>query len=150
MIVYADSSVLARAYLRDEDGHAEAASLLADPERPVVTGSWSKIEVSGAIVRAARTSNRPLTVDEAGLLAAWDNDTSANGNVTVLAVEQGAVEAKAMSLVRQHGLRALDAWHLAVAILATPDLTDPGEPVAFASRDDQQSAVAAVLGLEVI
>ena len=98
MIVYADSSVLARAYLEDEPGHTEAVALLRDPDRPVVTGSWSRIEVSGALVRAAR-SGRPGVVDEAGLLAAWDSDTTLDGAVSVLVASQGTVEAHALALV---------------------------------------------------
>lgn len=150
MIVYADSSVLARAYLADEPGHAEALELLQDPERPVITGSWARIEVSGALVRAARAANRPHTVDQQGLLAAWDSDTSADGMITVLNAPQAEVEAHAMALVREHGLRAMDAWHLAAATILTAELTEPGEAAAFASRDEQQSAVAHMLGFTAI
>jgi predicted nucleic acid-binding protein len=32
VIVYLDSSVLARAYLADESGHADAVAMLADPD----------------------------------------------------------------------------------------------------------------------
>jgi predicted nucleic acid-binding protein len=145
VIVYADSSVLARAYLEDEQGHSEALALLRDPDRPVVTGSWSRIEVSGALVRAAR-SDRPRAVDEAGLLAAWDSDTAVDGAVTVLLAPQAAVESHALALVREHGLRAMDAWHLSAAVILTAELTDPGETVAFASRDRQQADIAAHLG----
>ncbi len=145
MIVYADSSVLARAYLQDEQGHAEAVALLRNPDQPVITGSWSRIEVSGALVRAAR-SGRSDVVDEAGLLAAWDRDTAVDGAVTVLVAPQDTVETHAHALVREHGLRAMDAWHLAAAMILTSALADPGEAVAFASRDGQQADLAARLG----
>jgi uncharacterized protein len=150
LIVYADSSVLVRAYLEDEPGHAEAVALLVDPESQVVTGSWSRIEVSGAIVRAARTVGRPRVLDEAGLLTAWHNDTTADGIVTVLNVPQDAVETRAIALVRAHGLRAMDAWHLAAASIVIPDLVEPEEKGAFASRDAQQAAVAQLLGFTTI
>lgn len=150
MIVYADSSVLVRAYLVDEPGHVEAAALLVDTDRQLVTGSWSKIEVSGAIVRAARTASRPRVLDEAALLAAWHNDTTADGVVTVIAVPRDAVETRAIALVREHGLRAMDAWHLAAAAIVMPDLVEPGERGAFASRDAQQTAVAELLGFTTI
>jgi hypothetical protein len=52
----------------------------------------------------------------------------------------------ALSLVREHALRALDAWHLAVASLTVPPLADAREQIAFASRDEAQSAVAVTLG----
>jgi predicted nucleic acid-binding protein len=145
VIVYADSSVLARAYLEHDPGHTEALALLRDPDRPVITGSWSRIEVSGALVRAAR-SGRPGVVDEAGLLAAWDSDTTVHGAVTILVARQDTLETHALALVREHGLRAMDAWHLAAAVILTAELTDPGEAVAFASRDGQQADIAARLG----
>lgn len=150
MIVYADSSVLASAYLNDETGHAAAAALLVDPDHQVVTGSWAKIEVSGAIVRATRASSRPSAVDELGLLEDWDSDTGLDGIVTVLTVPQDAVETRANALVREHGLRAMDAWHLAAASIVMPDLVEPEEKGAFASRDAQQAAVAELLGFTTI
>lgn len=146
MIAYLDSSVLARVYLADEVGHDEATRLLDDPQIGLVTGSWSRIEVSGALVRAARRGRG----DEAGLLALLDADLAVDGPVTVVAADQEVVESRALPLVREHGLRAMDAWHLAVAVLVAPTLVEPGEEAAFATRDQAQSAVAEVLGLRVL
>jgi predicted nucleic acid-binding protein len=140
VIAYLDSSVLARAYLVDEDGHHEASALLADPDIATVTGTWTRIEVSGALVRAARTGRG----DEKGLLALLDGDLT--GTVIVVGAPQDQVEQHALQLVRQHGLRAMDAWHLAVAAIVVPPLLEPGEPSAFASRDEAQRQVAEVLG----
>ena len=140
MIAYLDSSVLARAYLVDEDGHDEANVLLADPDIATVTGTWTRIEVSGALVRAARAGRG----DEKGLLALLDGDLS--GPVIVLGTPQDRVEQHALQLVRRYALRAMDAWHLAVAAIAVPPLLEPGEPRAFASRDEAQRVVAAELG----
>ena len=88
MIAYLDSSVLARAYLADEDGHEHAVALLGDSEIAPVTGTWTRIEVS----------------------------------------------------------RAMDSWHLAVASLTIPALAEPGEEIAFASRDEAQATIAELLG----
>ena len=140
MIAYLDSSVLARAYLVDEDGHQEATALIADPDIATVTGTWTRIEVSGALVRAARADRG----DEKGLLALLDGDLA--GPVIVLGAPQDQVEQHALQLVRQHALRAMDAWHLAVAAIVVPPLLDPGEPRAFASRDRAQRHVAEELG----
>ena len=140
MIAYLDSSVLARAYLVDEDGHQEASALLADPDIATVTGTWTRIEVSGALVRAARAGRG----DEKGLLALLDGDLA--GPVIVLGAPQDQVEQHALQLVRQHALRAMDAWHLAVAAIVVPPLLEPGEPRAFASRDEAQRQVAEELG----
>jgi predicted nucleic acid-binding protein len=70
LIVYLDSSMLARAYLADEPGHAQAVLLLEDPEIGLITGTWTRIEVSGVLVRAARAARG----DETGLLALLDGD----------------------------------------------------------------------------
>lgn len=144
MIAYLDSSVLARAYLVDEDGHDAATALLADPEIATVTGTWTRIEVSGALVRAARSGRG----DEKGLLALLDADLA--GPVIVLGAPQDQVELHALQLVRRHALRAMDAWHLAVAALVVPPLLESGEPAAFASRDQAQHRVAEELGFVAI
>ncbi len=144
MIVYLDSSVLARAYLADEAGHAESAALLggADSDVALVTGTWTRIEVSGALVRAARSGR----ADVRGLLDLLDADLALDGPVTVLAAQQEEVEEAALALVREHAIRAMDAWHLAVASLTLPQLAEGGEELAFASRDTAQAEVAELLG----
>jgi predicted nucleic acid-binding protein len=144
VIAYLDSSVLARAYLVDEDGHQEASAVLADPDIATVTGTWTRIEVSGALVRAARAGRG----DEKGLLALLDGDLA--GPVIVLGAPQDQVEQHALQLVHQHALRAMDAWHLAVAAIVVPPLLEPGEPRAFASRDEAQRQVAEELGFVAI
>ncbi len=134
--------MLARAYLPDENGHDRALALLEDDETLLVTGTWTRIEVSGALVRAARAGRGEILE----LLAVLDGDLGPNGPVTVLAAPQAEVEDQALDIVRTYGLRAMDAWHLATASLTTATLAEPGQQVAFASRDDAQSAVAEQLG----
>lgn len=146
MIAYLDSSVLARAYLADEDGHDAAVALLDDPELGLITGTWTRIEVSGALVRAARAGRG----NEEGLLALLDADVGVDGPVTLLAADQGDVQDQALQLVRAHALRARDAWHLATAALVLPTLAEAGEEVGFASRDRAQSFVAETLGLSAL
>jgi predicted nucleic acid-binding protein len=144
VIAYLDSSILARVYLVDEDGHQQATALLGDPEIATVTGTWTRIEVSGALVRAARAGRG----DEKGLLALLDADLA--GPVIVLSAPQDQVEQHALDLVRRHALRAMDAWHLAVAALVVPPLLAPGEPQAFASRDEARRDVAEQLGFVAV
>lgn len=146
MIAYVDSSVLGRAYLSDESGHDAAVALLKDPGLALVTGTWTRVEVSGALVRAARVGRG----DENGLVALLDADLSLDGPVTVVSASQRDVEAKALGLVREHGIRAMDAWHLAVAMLTLPGLAEAGEDTGFASRDDAQAATASRLGFRVL
>lgn len=146
MIVYLDSSVLARAYLNDEVGHDEAVAMIDDPELGLITGTWTRVEVSGALVRAARAGRG----DEEGLLALLDADLAAEGPVTVVAAAQEEVEAQALQLVRAHAIRALDAWHLATAALLAPSLVEPGEEIGFATRDQAQLKAAPSLGLRAL
>jgi predicted nucleic acid-binding protein len=146
VIAYVDSSVLTRVYLPDEPGHDDARSLLSDPEVARVTGSWTWIETTGALVRAGRAGRGEIP----DLLQSLDDDVRGGGSVTVLAVPQPEVEEVAMELAREHGVRAMDAWHLAAASVMLPQLAAPEEPVAFASRDKVQAEVAASLGFEVI
>ncbi len=64
-----------------------------------------------ALVRAARAGRG----DEKGLLALLDGDLA--GPVVVLGAPHDQVEQHALQLVHQHALRAMDAWHLAVAAI---------------------------------
>ncbi len=146
MIAYLDSSVLARAYLADEAGHDQTTSLLANREIGLVTGTWTRIEVSGALVRAARAGRG----DQAGLLALLDGDLGTDGPVAVVEADQKKIEERALQLVRDYAIRAMDAWHLAVAVLVLPSLLEPGEEAGFATRDEAQASVAATLGLSAI
>jgi predicted nucleic acid-binding protein len=104
------------------------------------------VEVSGALVRAARTGRG----DEQGLLALLDADLGPEGTITVVTAAQEDIEMRALALVRTHGLRAMDAWHLAVAEIAISELIEPGETAAFASRDRAQTQVAKTLGFQAV
>jgi uncharacterized protein len=149
VIVYLDSSVLARSYLDDEEGHREAVALLDNPDITRVTGSRTRIEVSGALIRAARAARHKA--DEQGLLATLDADLDTGGRVAELTAPQERIETRALELVRQHALRTLDTWHLAVASLTVPVLAAPEqEEIAFASRDEDQATVAEQLGFKRI
>lgn len=142
MLIYVDSSILAKAYLRDEPGHRDAVALL-DGADLLVTSKLALLEVTSALVRAA---NGGRVADLDGLLLALDADLSADGPVTVITADQQLAEDAARSMVRRHGLRTLDALHLAVADLSARPLAGDDEPLAFASRDDAQRAAAEQLG----
>jgi predicted nucleic acid-binding protein len=147
VIAYVDSSVLARAMLGDEDGSEQAQRLLADRTIAKYTGRWTRIEVSAAIVRAAR-GGRPVLRDDA--LTRLDAELRDGGRIRALAADDAEVEAKALALAREHGLRALDALHVALASIAIPKLADKGEPIGFASRDGDQAGVAEALGFAAV
>jgi predicted nucleic acid-binding protein len=144
VIIYVDSSVLVRAYLPDEQGHQAANDLLVG-EDALVTSTWTLVEVTSALTRAARTGR----ADIEALLGAFETDTAVEGPVTLLRVDAVAVEARAIDIVREHAIRSLDALHLAVAELAAMPLSSP-EPCGFASRDRAQAEVAAKLGFVLV
>jgi len=137
---------LARAYLIDEPDHEAAVALLEDANVALITGTWTRVEVSGALVRAARRGRG----NEPDLLTLLDADLGPEGAVTVVSARQESVEEQALLLVRQHALRAVDAWHLATAALTIRTLAEPQEEIGFASRDDAQSAVASLMGFRRI
>ena len=145
MIVYLDSSILARAYLVDELGHHEAVAVLRNPDNTIVTGSWTRIEVTGALIRSARARRR----DEADLLAALEADITSRIIVLVDAM-QAEIEGLALTIVRRYAIRAMDAWHLACASLALSELSEPGEERGFATRHSEQAAVARELGFATL
>jgi uncharacterized protein len=148
VIAYVDSSLIARAYLRDEDGSEEAQRLLADRRLAKVTGRWTRIEVTAAIVRAARAGR----LESPARSLAWlDADLRhGTGRIEVVSAPDTEVEAKALALAREHGLRALDALHVALAAITVPKLADKGEPIGFASRDGDQATVAESLGFAAV
>lgn len=108
-----------------------------------VTGTLTAVEVSGAIVRAARAGRID---DEARALARLDHDLADDRIVAVLSEPQERVEEIALRLVRAYGIRTMDAWHLAVASLVLPAIAEPSEEQAFATRDGEQAAIAETLG----
>lgn len=149
MIVYLDSSILARSYLVDEAGHQDAVALLNDPSLTRVTGIWTRIEVSGALLRAAQSGRTKSS--EKDLIGLLDSDLGPSGPVAEVQAPHDDVEHEALLLVRRYALRALDSWHLAVAVLTVPILAEPEkEEIAFASRDATQGAIAEQLGFKLI
>lgn len=147
MIAYVDSSLVVRAYLEDEAGSVEAQRLLADRSIAKYTGRWTRIEASAAFVRAARAGRLAAPVRS---LTRLDADLRPGGRIKVLAADDAEVEAQALALAREHGLRALDALHVALASIAIPKLADKGEPIGFASRDGDQATVAESLGFAAV
>lgn len=146
MIVYLDSSLLVSAYLVDEPSHSEVISLFDNEELALITGTWTRIEVSGALVRAAKSGQ----IKVKDLLSILDQDLSEDGPITVVSCDQTDVETVSLDLVRTYGIRAMDAWHLATASLSLPVLSEQDERLGFATRDREQAQVCEALGFELI
>jgi predicted nucleic acid-binding protein len=141
--IYADSSVLVRAYLADEPGSDAARALLFGDGNGVVTSEIARLEFASAVTRAMRAHR----IDAAGdYLAAFDVDCGSDGPITLLALRSEPVLTSAHHLVTKHGLRSLDALHLAVALDLRGTLSD-GE-LTFATHDEEQAAAAVAEGLD--
>ena len=141
MIVYVDSSIVVRALLPDEADHERARRQVLESNDVMVTGSWTRVEVSSALTRAARAAR-----GDADLLQRAASTLLREPYVVTVDAEQAEVELIAELIVKSHGIRSLDAWHLAVAHLVREELTEHGEEVRFATLDARQAEVAARLG----
>ena len=75
--------------------------LLSNPQMVAVTGTRTRIEVSGVLVRAARRGH------EKGLLAILVL-TQGSMSVTVVSANQVDIESEALVMVRAHGLQVDD------------------------------------------
>ena len=148
MIAYVDSSLLARAYLPDETGHEDARRLLARRDVARVTSTLTRIEVSGALVRAERAGRFASARRALGMLDADLDDSGSAGRGRRAA---GARSRRSRCSSREHTASARSTrWHLAVASIAIPKLADKGEPIGFASRDGDQATVAESLGFAAV
>lgn len=91
MIIYLDASVLARSYFANESEYQAAAELLKGSAVACITGTWTRVEVTGAIVRAGRAGR----ADEAILLNMLAEDLGEGGRVAVVTADQGDIERRA-------------------------------------------------------
>ncbi|WP_022885905.1 type II toxin-antitoxin system VapC family toxin [Glaciibacter superstes] len=147
MIVYADSSVIVRSVIPAESGSDQAASVLADGDTLVISSTIARLECTSAVVRAARH----LRIDPATALAAIDAlFNPETGLVILVDLEQAEAELQAIDIAREHGLRAMDAWHVACAELCFRELAEPNEALGFATRDDEQAEVARSRGWQIL
>ncbi len=146
MIAYVDSSLLTRLFLVNEDGNDDATALI-ESDTKLVTGTWSRIEVSGALVRAARNGKTRAEVFLDALDATLHPDT---GSIREITFPQDNIERLALRVMRTYAIRAMDAWHLACAVLVLPSLAEADESYGFATHDARQASVAQRLGLTLV
>lgn len=145
MIIYVDTSALARAYLGDEDDGAELAELIFEGADPVVTSQLSDVEIASAFARAARERVVSASVAER-LLRGYTADTSNSGPIGIVALDAETISL-AQSYVRRVSVRSLDALHLATAAHFAQKGT---EDVRLLSRDARQLQAASALDLAVL
>lgn len=146
MLVYVDASILARAYLADEDGHDDALELL-DSDHQLFTSTLTTVEITSALVRASQSYDN-FNLDDS--LASMYMDISAHGVVAPVRTDVAETENAARAIVRNFAIRAQQAMHLAVAELALRPLADEGDDIGFATRDAAQHAAAVALGFVAV
>lgn len=141
-LAYLDPSVLVRSYLADEPGHRSARDLI-EGDTLLVTATFALVEAVSALSRAGRRRHLP-EIDI--LIGKLYEEVSADGPIMLTRPDPAETENAAVTLVRHHDLRSMEAMHLAVAGLAVRPLAAPGEPVGFASACPDQLDAAQRLG----
>ena len=143
MLLFADTSALARAYLRDEDDHITLRALLLEGPRPALVPALGVVELASALHAAHRAQR--LTDPDAVLRRA-EEDFRPGGPLRRLALRPLPVFARARQLLAAHPLRTLDALQLAGALVdgrrVDPDLQ-------LVTRDERQAAAGLAEGLPI-
>ena len=138
--IYAATSVLAGAYLCDVPGHAALRQRLLESDEIVLTSRVTSLEFASAIYGAHRADRvrRPEA-----FLAHFDAQCDPAGPIALVELQPSEVLPLARDLVVDHGLSALDAVHVATALV-----DDDGDLV-FVTRDKAQARAARAAGLTV-
>lgn len=144
-VLYADTSVLVRAYFVDEPAHESLRRLLLEGTDPVVTSELARVELASAVAAAARAGR---LADTRVMLDRFDADCSDEGPLTLLRLDPENALPLAHRLVGERRLSTLDAIHLAVALNDALPLA-AGDPLLFVTCERQQADAAAASGLAV-
>lgn len=138
MILYLDTSALAKMYLEEEA--SEQVRQWADEAEALATSQVALAELSAAVARRRREGD--LTDDEAAQIrSAMMDDWS---HLVVVHLD----EYKAADLSFHHELRGFDAIHLAAALQVRDALKDV--PVRFSCFDHRLLRAASDQGFDVL
>ena len=127
MVLYLDTSVLVKLYV-EEDGSLEFKAIVTS-SRVAATSLISYAEARAAFARRFR--EKAFTPREYRRLT--DSFEEDWGNYLRIRASEGLVK-RAGNLAERHGLRGLDAIHLASALLLAEELSSA---VLFASSDQK-------------
>jgi hypothetical protein len=133
--VFFDSSALVKRYIREKGTDEVLARCDQATELAAATIAWPEL------VSAFRRLVREHRLDEARYMA-LKADLAADLADAVLCEISPQVVQRAIAALEAHPLRAMDALHVAAALVDTADV--------FVSADARQCAAAAALGLEVV
>lgn len=141
MILYLDTSSLVRLYLREEE--TEAVQRLCDRAETLTTSWLAYTEARSVFARKHREGN--LTLNELRLLV---HELEADWAKYLALDVTSKLLLEAGSLAEKHGLRSLDAIHLAsvLSLRGHPGLS--GRSLTFSSADGRLLAAARAEGLE--
>jgi predicted nucleic acid-binding protein len=126
-VIYLDSSALLKLIRREDETAALSAWLSERPEQPVVSSELGRVEVLKA---ARRIGDRALTEAHAVV-----------GDIDLVPLDRTVQDLA--SEIGYPLLRALDALHLASAVLLSNELT------AFIAYDQRLTSAAKAVGLVV-
>ena len=140
-LLYADTSALARLYLRDETDSEHLIELLLVSPESVITSELARTELARA-VKSAERAGRILDADP----VLERIDAHLGTRIALIELRPKTTLPRARGLVLQHRINTLEAIHLAVAIDESEAL---GETIVFVTRDSEQAIAARELGLEV-
>jgi predicted nucleic acid-binding protein len=148
-VLYADTSVIVRAYLTDEPDHPVARRLVLATAEAVVTSELTRVEFAAAIRRAERAYRISAGHQ---FLRTFDRDCGPNSLVSLLPFERAPTLDDAYRLADVHGLKSIDALQLAVALATARGQggSKAATPLRFATRDEDQAAAARAEGLTVV
>lgn len=143
-MLYADTSFIVRGYLVDEpESGAIGQVLFGSDSSPVMTSEMARVEFASAVQRASRAGR---IISGSDYLARFAEDCGSRGLITLLPFRRETL-ASAERIAIRHGLRPLDALHLAVALEDGVEIG--GDKLTFATRDREQAAAAQSEGLQV-
>jgi predicted nucleic acid-binding protein len=134
---YFDTSALVKCYVRER---GSAAALDAFERHAVVSSALARVEMSSAL-RRHRSTAAPGVVTAVAQRVRLER-----AQWRLLALDD-AVIARAEQIAAAEDVRALDALHLAAALVFREAT---GLQLSFVTADDRQRRAAVALGLEVV
>ncbi|MFM9018420.1 MAG: type II toxin-antitoxin system VapC family toxin [Actinomycetota bacterium] len=145
-LAYIDASIVVRTLMHDEDGHPRGVAALADTTARATTWTLTQVEATCAL-RAAHRAKR------IGAHSAVDSDMGAlfagPDALMLLPGSDPSIVDVAMGVASRRRVRALDAMHIAVALVEGRQLAADW-PVVFITADHEQGKAAKAEGLRVV
>lgn len=145
-LAYIDASVVVRTLMFDEQAHVRARDALAATTGRAATWTLTQVEATCAVRAAERAKRiRARAVVDADLGAMFTGPDA----LMLLAGSDPAAVDVALEVASRRRVRALDAMHIAVALVEATRLAAEW-PVVFVTADHEQARAARAEGLQVV